>query len=341
MTTSKVAVTEGAGTHVATYSFPEDTITKMVQRVALNDSSGAEVAPIASSTKGNPTGEMLTVQDGNARLLLDAVTLTSAGEFFMQALNTDGLAFGILSLTVSQVGVGSVIIVQGSNKVDGPWTTLRLANAVADTDAGSISTTGNYVVDVPFAFVRVALNAHTSGSATVIGMFSKGQLSKRQVSITGNAGPGGTPPNPVQIGIVSRTSNIAAAGNNAAAHAAATQVGALISKPYSIPELDWSKGGLALSASNQALVAAGTAGIRNYMTWGHISCSAEWTANTLQIMDGSTVIYELDLPAGAGIYPLPPLASPLKTSAAAALNVKATGAVTGVCKVNAGGYQAP
>jgi hypothetical protein len=41
MTTSDVKVTEGSGKNVATYSITEDTETKQIQRVALNDSSGA------------------------------------------------------------------------------------------------------------------------------------------------------------------------------------------------------------------------------------------------------------------------------------------------------------
>lgn len=39
-TTSKIAVSEGSGKNVATYSFTEDAVTKEMQRVAFSDSSG-------------------------------------------------------------------------------------------------------------------------------------------------------------------------------------------------------------------------------------------------------------------------------------------------------------
>lgn len=43
MATSKVQVTEGLGKNIATYSLTEDAVTKDIQRVALNDSSGVEI----------------------------------------------------------------------------------------------------------------------------------------------------------------------------------------------------------------------------------------------------------------------------------------------------------
>jgi hypothetical protein len=43
MTTANVAITEGSGKYAATYSVSEDAITKQLQRMVVNDSSGAEI----------------------------------------------------------------------------------------------------------------------------------------------------------------------------------------------------------------------------------------------------------------------------------------------------------
>lgn len=49
MATSRVQVTEGSGKNVATYSATEDSVTKDIQRVGLNNSSGTEIG-----TSSNP-----------------------------------------------------------------------------------------------------------------------------------------------------------------------------------------------------------------------------------------------------------------------------------------------
>jgi hypothetical protein len=49
MTTANVAITEGSGKNVASYSISEDAITKQIQRVVLNESDGTE---IVASTPG-------------------------------------------------------------------------------------------------------------------------------------------------------------------------------------------------------------------------------------------------------------------------------------------------
>lgn len=54
MTTANVAVTEGSGKNVATYSVSEDAATKQIQRVTLNDSTGAEIAIAAYGSQASP-----------------------------------------------------------------------------------------------------------------------------------------------------------------------------------------------------------------------------------------------------------------------------------------------
>lgn len=57
-TNSSIAVTEGSGKNIASYSISETT-TKEIQRIALNDSSGAAVSPATEATLGG----VLTTSD--------------------------------------------------------------------------------------------------------------------------------------------------------------------------------------------------------------------------------------------------------------------------------------
>lgn len=103
------------------------------------------------------------------------------------------------------------------------------------------------------------------------------------------------------------------------------------------PSDRWASGPVTVTASDQALKAAGASGVKNVATWGVLICDATWTANTVQVRDGTTVLFSLPLPAGAGYYPFP-AGIALVGSAATALNIKAASAVTGDCVANVGGH---
>lgn len=156
------------------------------------------------------------------------------------------------------------------------------------------------------------------------------------------SGQTGATTNPFRAAFQARTTNVSAKASGVVADAVCTAIGALITRPYAIPETEWSTGAspITLTTSAQALVIAAGAGLLNYMTEATITTNATFTANTLQFKQGTTVVWEIDLPAGAGLYHLQ-FPTPIKTAANAALNVIATGAVTGTCKINASGYQAP
>ena len=119
---------------------------------------------------------------------------------------------------------------------------------------------------------------------------------------------------------------------------AVDRAGRNLSKPFAAAEADWASGPITVTASNLALKAAGGAAVRNFMTAYVITTGSTWTANTLQFQDGTTVKFEIDLPAGAGVYAFAPLTPIVEGTANTAINIKATGAVTGTAKVNALGY---
>jgi hypothetical protein len=117
-----------------------------------------------------------------------------------------------------------------------------------------------------------------------------------------------------------------------------TLVGALIQKPYAIPEQDWQYGSTTAitTATTTALKASGAAGIRNYVTGIQI-INTSATAGVVSIQDGTTVIWAGYAPQNVPINVQFP--TPLKGSAATAMNFVTS--MAGSVYVSAQGYQAP
>ena len=128
----------------------------------------------------------------------------------------------------------------------------------------------------------------------------------------------------------------------------ATLIGALVNKPFSIPESDWSAvaaaSGILNTTTATTLKTAAGAGIRNYLTSIQIMSEALGAATELAIRDGAAgpVIWRTKIPAGG--LPTTNIAfpSPLKSTANTLLEVVTlTASVTGAVYVNAQGYVAP
>lgn len=176
----------------------------------------------------------------------------------------------------------------------------------------------------------------TSGSALV----SAAGTAAHDAAVSGN---------PVRTGARARTSNVTAVANDDAVDAVATLVGARITKPYSIPEADWSyaagSAGILNTTTAVTIAAAAGAGLRNYVTWIDIMAEALGTATEVAIRDGAggtvlwrTKISTAGLVAGRSIQ----LPSPIKSTANTLLEVvtiTATG--SGAVYFNCGGYIAP
>lgn len=121
----------------------------------------------------------------------------------------------------------------------------------------------------------------------------------------------------------------------------ATLQGVLVTRPWQIPEQEWSyaaPAGGVVNTTDVILAAAAGAGLRRYVTSLTLSNAAA-VATEVVLKDGATVIWRGQLPANA---PMAAVAfqNPLKTSANAALNFACvtTGAAV---YVNAQGYTAP
>ncbi|MCQ4160983.1 hypothetical protein NON00_13730 [Roseomonas sp. GC11] len=123
----------------------------------------------------------------------------------------------------------------------------------------------------------------------------------------------------------------------------ATLIGALVVKPYAIPEADWQyaapAGGITTS-SDVVLKAAAAAGIRNYVTAMDLRNAHATVATEVVIKDGATVLWRHLLPAAMAVPSEITLPTPLRGSAATALNVACLTAGAQLY-INAQGYIAP
>ncbi|ALK08966.1 hypothetical protein [Blastochloris viridis] len=161
------------------------------------------------------------------------------------------------------------------------------------------------------------------------------------VTVTGGVAQDAAVGNPVGIGARAANANQAAmSATGDLVHLMATMIGALVQKPYSIPEADWSYTGAAVTTTTDVVLAAAAgAGIRRYLTALQLK-NTNATATEIVVKDGSTVIWRLLLPASMANADTFAFPSPLKSTANAALNFACitTGASVYVA---AQGYTAP
>jgi S-adenosylmethionine/arginine decarboxylase-like enzyme len=140
-------------------------------------------------------------------------------------------------------------------------------------------------------------------------------------------------------GFVRTTNGLTTLVANDMAKLTMTTGAALVQKPYSVPDADWQYSGTLTTTSAAAAKAAGAASIRNYVTaFQYQNISA--TATTVIILDGATAIHTLYAPANMTAPAVMDFPTPLRGTAATALNVNC-GTTAANVLVNLQGYQAP
>ena len=155
MAVSKVSVTAGVGTEVATYDFSESALTKQLQRVVLNNSSGTEIdftatSPVTGSgSAGTPATGVVTVQGITSgtqipvtSLGYDVATVCTSGTTAYAATDVVGGAkdFGVLGPSGATVMITTVqLMIDMASVISGMTSfTLHLFNvtppsAIADS----------------------------------------------------------------------------------------------------------------------------------------------------------------------------------------------------------------
>jgi hypothetical protein len=116
-----------------------------------------------------------------------------------------------------------------------------------------------------------------------------------------------------------------------------TSAGQSIQKPYGSSENDWQYTGTLNTTTAAAMTTAGAASIRNYLTaLTYQNTSA--TATTIIILDGSTAIHTLQASATMAMPAIISFLTPLRGTAATALNINC-GTTGASVLVNAQGYK--
>lgn len=147
--------------------------------------------------------------------------------------------------------------------------------------------------------------------------------------------------NPVRIAGRAQTANYASVATGDVADLTTTLQGVLVTRPWQIPELEWTyaapSGGITVT-TDVAVQAAAGAGLRRYVTSLQASNNSA-TATELVLKDGaSTVIWRAWLPANTPNFTVS-FDNPLRTTAATALNAACS--VAAAVYLNAQGYTAP
>jgi hypothetical protein len=179
--------------------------------------------------------------------------------------------------------------------------------------------------------VQNAITAAISGAITAVTTLNNGQAA-HDAAIAGS---------PLRGGARALTANYAAVASGDTADLISTLVGALIGKPFSIPELDWQTTLALTTNASTAIQATAGAGLKRYATGIMLQNKSGSVASEVQILRGATVIWGPFLfPVNSPPFFLPLVGTPLQTAANEALNVQAltTGANIQVAAV---GYTAP
>jgi hypothetical protein len=262
----------------------------------------------------------------------------------------------------------SIDSTDGSN---GAWFAIQAlrSNAnVIDLTTGVLAATPVYAWELSvnaYSYVRVRATAHTSGTA--LWKFQPGsyatepipaaQVSGTQpvsgsVTATGIAGAAAHDAvisgNPVRLAGRALTANYAAVATGDTADLVTTLAGALVTRPYAIPELDWAyaagAAGILNTTTAVTIKAAAGAGVRNYITGLQVMSEVLTNATELAVRDGAAgaVLWRTKIPTGG----LPSMniafASPLRGTANTLLEVVTlTASGAGAVYVNAQGFAAP
>ena len=296
-----------------------------------------------------------------AAIIKEEVNMAIALQGTIAALNdtvfgdTDALDYQSVTVSIAGTFVGTITFQVSNDAVNWYSKTIVTANGSAVT---TTTAPGIFAVDIGARYFRAIATAWTSGSATLIANYSRGSqsfgLATQNVSgtVTANLGTGGTGGTSLgkaeDAAHASGDTGVAIWGvrvpTTPAAQTSATgdygslavnAEGKLVVSVGAADELGWQSNPVTLtSTTSTALKAAAAAGIRNYMTdLTIINTSA--TGVRVDILDGATVIRSYWAAPTSNIVQTFDMA--LKSTAATALNVQLSAAVTDV-RVSANGY---
>ena len=280
-------------------------------------------------------------------------TLAVTGTFF-QATQPVSLATNTPTLQAGSAVIGALTANQTVN--------IALNNGVAPLMGNGVSGTGSQRVNIASDNTAFAVNATLGAETTkvigtvnlsaaqtlatvttVTGVTTVGSLTTLANGQTAHSSASTGSPMRVAGRVNTAVDTTLVAGD--ASDLFMTSSGALVQKPFSAPELDWtfaSAAGGIINTTDVVLKAAGAAGVRNYLTGLTIQNASATTATEVVVKDGVTIIGRYFVGAQTLLNSVVGLtfATPLRSTAATALNVACITTAAAVY-VNAQGFQAP
>lgn len=307
-----------------------------LQRVAQRLSS-LITAMFSSTAMSDAARVPMDMRDG----LAVSGSVSAAAVLFTQ----DMLGYNSLSLQVTSPGTTCTITYEGSedNATWSPVTALDGGSTSGNTSTIS-TTTGILLFPRYTRYFRARVSTYTSGTVTVVGQLRQTPFSyqaKSTVAVAGGtvAEDAAAGTSPLLVGGVVRTATapttLVAGDVSRLTMSSAAQA---IIKPYSVGETDWQFTASATTTTSAlAAKAAGAASIRNYVV-GIIAQNTSATATTLLIQDGATVIFQCLLTANMTAPIAIQFPTPLRGTAATAMNYN-FGTAGATVLLNMQGYQ--
>jgi len=269
------------------------------------------------------------------------------------------------SFDIHSISIGTTGVVTPQQSLDGgvTWATIAVTNL--NTGAATITLTAgaSHRVIVGGGLFRLQLTTATTAGTTTIAMsasqvanpFTPNNMPINLVQIsgaanssggfTGGLGVGGPSAhsaaatgNPVQIGgFVTTALDTGLVANDAARLLMSTAQQAVV-KLHGSAENDWRYTGVLTTTTAAALKAAGAASIRNNLTdLQYQNTSA--VATTILVLDNATTIAQFHAPANMALPATISFNTPIRGTAATALNINC-GTTGANVLVNAAGFQA-
>ncbi len=357
----------GGGAAITNYALETGgNIATLVARTpALGFAAASAAQPVVLATDLSIVGPA-AVTTGNNILASDSNAATDSSAYHSGGLwieTSAGISGGVLTFEQSATGTNWVAlqVVDASVVNTNPVTTLTLAASTArlfifTAMAGFIRVRVSTTVTGGTVQARALLSQQSFGAQTLnVQQATPGSLAMNlgqlggttpvTAGVAGTLAIGGnvahsaaTTANPVRVAGRVNTAVDTTLVANDTCDAFSTTGGQLLVKPYGLPETDWQFTGSITNATATAARAAGAAGVRNYVTAIQYQNTSA-TASEIQIQDGATPIWRGNAPASMALPAVIEFPTPLRGTAATALNVQliTTGTAT---FVNAQGYQA-
>lgn len=255
----------------------------------------------------------------------------------------------VFSLHIGSLGTSGTVAVAFSNFEGSGYQNVIGENVGSTSTVSGITGNGLYCFPIMGRFCRVIMSTATTAGVTDLCASTLNSKGNRQLlvlggglTVTGSAAhDSAIQGNPVRMAARAVTANYAGVQSGDAADLVCTINGSQVVKPFSIPEADWqyaaAAGGI-VNTTDVVARAAGAAGIRNYVTGIQLR-NVSAVSTEFVIKDGSTVIWRTSLQANNSTPNDVYFPTPLKGTAAAALNVACV--TTGAAVfANLQGYQA-